>query len=108
MVLLTTTGHKTGKKRTTPLLYGRDGNRIVVVASNGGRSRSPAWWTNLRFNPEAEAQIKGDKWRVKAETASDDEKARLWPLMIGVFPTYEKYQQKTKRVIPVVTLAPIG
>ncbi len=106
MLLLTTTGRRTGRKRTTPLLFARDGNRLAVIASNGGRERDPSWWTNLRFNPEAEVEIKGDRWSVKAEKANDDEKTRLWTLMTTTFPFYEEYQRKTKRVIPVVILTP--
>ena len=106
VLLLTTIGRKTGRKRTTPLLFARDGNRLVVVASNGGRTRHPSWWTNLRFNSEAEVEIKGDRWSVKAEKANDSEKTRLWPLMTETFPPYKKYQLKTKRVIPVVILTP--
>ena len=106
MLLLTTTGRKTGRKRTTPLLFARDGNRLVVVASNGGSNRNPSWWTNLRFNSEAEVEIKGDRWSVKADKANDAEKTRLWPLMTETFPPYEEYQRKTKRVIPVVILTP--
>ena len=106
VLLLTTIGRKTGRKRTTPLLFARDGNRLVVVASNGGRTRHPSWWTNLRFNSEAEVEIKRDRWRVKAEKANDEEKTRLWPLMTETFPPYEEYQRKTKRVIPVIILTP--
>jgi F420H(2)-dependent quinone reductase len=106
VLLLTTTGRKTGRKRTTPLLFVRDGNRLVVIASNGGRDRDPSWWTNLRFNSEAEVEIKGDRWSAKAEKANADEKTRLWTLMTETFPFYEEYQRKTKRVIPVVILTP--
>jgi F420H(2)-dependent quinone reductase len=106
VLLLTTTGRKTGRKRTTPLLFARDGNRLAVIASNGGRNRDPSWWTNLRFNPEAEVEIKGDRWSVKAEKANDVEKTRLWTLMTTTLPFYEEYQRKTKRVIPVVILTP--
>jgi len=106
VLLLTTIGRKTGRKRTTPLLFARDGNRLIIVASNGGRNRDPSWWTNLRFNSEAEVEIKKDRWRVKAEKANDEEKTRLWPLMTETFPPYEEYQRKTKRVIPVIILTP--
>src|SRR5260370_36443074 len=102
VLLLTTIGRKTGRKRTTPLLFARDGNRLVIVASNGGRNRDPSWWTNLRFNPEAEVVIKGDRWTVKAEKADDAEKTMLWPLMAETFRPYEEYDRKNKKDIPVV------
>jgi F420H(2)-dependent quinone reductase len=104
VLLLTTTGRKTGKKRTTPLLYVKEGNRLAIVASNGGRDHNPSWWTNLGFNPQGEVQIKGEKWQVKAEKASDSEKTRLWPLLAKAYPSYDDYQRKTKREIPVVIL----
>src|SRR5215470_2946073 len=104
---LPTTGNKTGRKRTTPVLYMRDGNRLVIVASNSGRKRSPLWWTNLRYDPRAEVQIMGGRWTVKAEKASDSEKDRLWPMLTKMFQPYEGYQKKTKRVIPVVILTPL-
>ena len=85
----------------------RDGNRLVIVASNSGRKRSPLWWTNLRYDPRAEVQIMGGRWAVKAEKASDSEKDRLWPMLTKMFQPYEGYQKKTKRVIPVVILTPL-
>ncbi len=104
VLLLTTVGRKTGKKRTTPLLYIRDGNRLAIVASNGGRDRAPSWWTNLRQTPDALVQIKGEKSPVRAEKARDEEKARLWLLLTKMYPTYDDYQRKTRREIPVVIL----
>src|SRR5215467_7519473 len=88
-LLLTTTGNKTGRKRTTPVLYLRDGNRLIIVASNSGKDRAPSWWTNLRHNPKAEVQISGTRWTVKAEKASDSEKDRLWPMLTRMFQPYE-------------------
>jgi len=104
VLLLTTTGRRTGRKRTTPVLYVKDGNRLAIVASNGGRDQSPSWWTNLRFNPLGEVQIKGERWPVKAERARDLEKSRLWPLLAKMYPAYDDYQRKTRREIPVVIL----
>jgi deazaflavin-dependent oxidoreductase (nitroreductase family) len=77
ILLLTTTGRKTGRPRTTPLLYVTDGENIVVVASNAGRPRHPFWWLNLQENPEAEVQVRSEKRRVKAEGASGEERKRL-------------------------------
>lgn len=106
VVLLSTIGRKTGKRRTTPLLYIIDDKSYAVVASNGGRDSYPSWWTNLRKSPDAEIQIKKEKKKVRAEQASDDEKARLWPLLTKMYPTYDDYQKKTSRKISVVVLKP--
>ena len=105
-MLLTVTGRKTGKLRTTPVLYVRDGTNLATVASAGGSDRDPSWWTNLRAHPDALLQIKNDRIAVKARQASPDEKAHLWPMLTGVYPTYDNYQKKTKRVIPVVIFEP--
>src|SRR5690242_15137204 len=102
VMLLTTTGRKTGKQRTTPLLYLRDGDNLATVASNGGSDRPPTWWLNLKSNPEAQIQIGRKVTRVRAEQASPDEKSRLWPLLTSMYPTYNEYQKKTTREIPVV------
>ena len=104
VLLLTTTGRRTGRRRTTPLLYAKDGNRLVIVASNGGRDDDPSWWRNLKCDPQAEVEIRGEKWKVKAGRASDLEKTKLWPLLVKIYPSYEDYQRKTKRVISVIVL----
>src|SRR5256712_13709899 len=83
VLLLTTTGRKTGRKRTTPLLYIRDGNRLVIVASNGGRRIDPSWWMNLKHNPIAMVQMKRLKQTVYAQRAIGSEKERLWRLIFG-------------------------
>ena len=106
ILLLTTTGRKTGKSRTTPVLYMTHGENIVVVASNGGRPRHPLWWLNLQKNPEAEVQVRREKRRVKAEEASGKERARLWRLLVTAFPLYQEFQKATNRKIPVVVLRP--
>ncbi len=106
MLLLTTIGRKTGKSRTTPLQYLEDGENLVIVASNGGNPRHPAWWFNLERNPEAEAQVGKVTRRVRAETASEEERSRLWPLLVETYPGYEEYQKGTERTIPVVILRP--
>jgi len=106
VVLLTTTGRKSGKSRTTPLLYVRDGDAVVVVASNGGSDDAPAWWLNLRSNPLAEIEIGRERSSVAARKASPDEYARLWPKFTSGFPGYAKYKTKTAREIPVVILEP--
>lgn len=104
VLLLTTVGRKTGRKRTTPLLYLRDNDRIAIVASNGGRDREPSWWTNLKDDPYAKTQIRGEKKNMIARKANADERSRLWPLLAKMYPSYNEYQKKTKREIPVVIL----
>ncbi len=108
VLLLNATGRKTGLRRTNPLLYLRDGDRYVTVASNGGTRGHPAWWLNLKAHPEATVEVGGCKVRVRAEEASTEEKARLWPKLVEMYPSYEGYQKKTDREIPVVVLHPIG
>lgn len=105
-LLLTTTGRRSGEPRTTPLIFGRDGDDLVVVASVGGMPRHPAWYLNLQDAPDARVQVKGEHLDVVARTASEDEKPRLWTLMNDVWPNYETYQGRTDRVIPVVVLTP--
>jgi len=105
VLLLTTTGRKTGKRRTTPLLYVEEGDRYVVVASVGGAPSHPAWYLNLRSNPAATIQVGGRKVAVTAETAGLEERARLWPRLTQMWPRYDDYQAKTRREIPVVILA---
>jgi len=106
VLLLTTTGRKTGKRRTTPLLYGEDAGRYVIVASVGGAPKHPSWYLNLSGNPDATIQVGGRKLEVHADTAAADERARLWTLMTRMYPGYDDYQAKTSREIPVVTLTP--
>jgi deazaflavin-dependent oxidoreductase (nitroreductase family) len=103
VLLLTTTGRKTGEKHTTPLIYQLDGDNPVIVASKGGAPDDPGWYRNLTKNPEVEVQIKGDKFHARARTAEGD-RERLWRLMNDIWPHYEEYQTKTDREIPVVVL----
>ena len=105
-LLLTTTGRRSGEERTTPLIFGRDGDDYVVVASVGGMPRHPGWYLNLQHDANARIQVKGERLDVVARTASDDEKPRLWKLMNEVWPNYDRYQERTDRVIPVVVLSP--
>lgn len=103
-LLLTTTGRKSGQQRVTPLIYGRDGDDYLVVASRGGHPQPPAWYLNLSDNPEVQVQVGAEKFAARARTASPEEKARLWQTMTAEWPQYEEYQRKTDRVIPVVVL----
>jgi len=106
VLLLTTTGRKSGKQRTTPLLYAEDAGRYVVVASVGGAPKHPAWYLNLRGNPEANIQVGDRTLHAHAETVPAEERARLWAVMTRMYPPYDDYQAKTSREIPLVTLTP--
>jgi F420H(2)-dependent quinone reductase len=108
VLLLNTTGRKSGQRRTTPLLYVRDGGDLAIIASNVGASRHPAWYLNLIANPDATVEITGNETRVRAEEASPEEKARLWPKVVEMYSGYEGYKRRTDREIPVVVLHPIG
>jgi deazaflavin-dependent oxidoreductase (nitroreductase family) len=105
-LLLTTTGRRSGEPRTSALIFGRDAEDYLVVASTGGAPKHPSWYLNLVANPRAEIQVKGDHLSVSARTASDEEKPRLWRIMTGVWPNYDVYQGRTERRIPVVVLSP--
>jgi deazaflavin-dependent oxidoreductase (nitroreductase family) len=105
ILLLTTKGRKSGESRTTPLIHRTDGERWVIVASKGGTPENPAWYENLKANPEAvEIQVRGERIPVRASTAEGEERARLWSLMSEVWPAYDEYQARTDREIPVVVL----
>ncbi len=106
VLLLTVKGRKTGKMRTTPLIYGRDGDNLVLVASVGGAPRNPGWYHNLK-GQKAEVQIGRSKRLVRARDAAGDERERLWAQMVGIYPDYAEYQKKTSRRIPVVVLEPV-
>jgi deazaflavin-dependent oxidoreductase (nitroreductase family) len=105
-LLLTTTGRHSGELRTSALIFGRDGDNYLVVASMGGAPRHPSWYFNITANPAAEIQVRADRIPVVARTASDDEKPALWRIMTDVWPNYDVYQTRTDRSIPVVVLSP--
>ena len=106
VMLLITTGRKSGQPRTAPLLYLEDGEDIVVVASQGGMSEDPLWFKNLEANPEAEIEIGKEKRKVRARRATDEEKATHWPKVTGLYSGFDLYQARTERNIPVVILSP--
>jgi deazaflavin-dependent oxidoreductase (nitroreductase family) len=106
MLLLEHVGAKSGAKRTSPLLYGRDGDSYVIVASKGGNPKNPAWYHNLRANPDTEVQVGSKRIPVRARVAEADERDRLFEMMIGVYSSYREYQEHTDRRIPVVVLDP--
>ncbi|GAA4237738.1 nitroreductase family deazaflavin-dependent oxidoreductase [Actinomadura meridiana] len=103
-LLLTTTGRRTGKQHTTPLIYQPEGDAYLVVASKGGDDDDPLWYKNLQANPEVKVQVKGDRFTARARTATPEEKPPLWSKMAAVWPDYDQYQTKTDRDIPVVIL----
>ena len=105
-LLLTTTGRKSGIKRRTALIYGRDNADYVVVASKGGSDEQPAWYLNRQANPEVEIQVFDDVLPAVARTAMGEERERLWALMRQTWPAYDEYQTRTDREIPVVVLTP--
>lgn len=106
-LLLTTTGRNSGEARTTPLIYGRDGENYVVIASQGGRPTHPNWYLNLDENPHVELQVEADVFPAIARTAGKDERERLWRMMAKIYPPYDEYQEKAgaAREIPLVVLS---
>jgi deazaflavin-dependent oxidoreductase (nitroreductase family) len=103
---LTTTGRRSGQARRTPLIYGRDGDRYLVVASKGGSEAPPAWYVNLRADPKVRVQVGAEVFDATARAADPDEQARLWPVMTAIWPEYDVYQTRTRRPIPVVVITP--
>jgi deazaflavin-dependent oxidoreductase (nitroreductase family) len=103
-LLLITRGRKSGKLRRTALLYGRDGDRYLLVASNGGARDHPLWYLNLTAHPEVQVQVGADRFTARARTAGAEEKPRLWRVMTAIWPDYDRYQKRTSRDIPVVIL----
>ncbi len=104
VLILTTTGRKTGQQRSTPLIYREHDGDYLVIASKGGADEPPAWYLNLQASPEVVVQVLGDRFSATARTATAEEKPALWREMTATWPGYDEYQQKTQRVIPVVVL----
>lgn len=103
LLLLTTKGHKTGRVRTTPVLY-LDDRDFIVVASFGGNDMHPAWYLNLKEHPEAEVVIRGEHRRVIAREIGIEEKKIIWPRLVKSYPQFDIYQQRTSREIPLLRL----
>jgi deazaflavin-dependent oxidoreductase (nitroreductase family) len=103
-LLLTTTGRRSGLARTTPLIYGRAGDRYLVVASRGGAPAHPSWYENLVAQPIVQVQVMADRFKARARTATPAERPTLWKTMAAIWPAYDEYQQRTAREIPVVIL----
>jgi deazaflavin-dependent oxidoreductase (nitroreductase family) len=106
VLLLTTTGRKSGRRRTQPLLYVRDGDRYVVIASKGGSPTHPLWYLNLQANPAAAVTIGRASQPVQARDAEGEERERLWRAVTDLYSGYDKYAERTSRRIPVVVLSP--
>ena len=103
-LLLTTIGRESGNPNTTPLIYGRDGNHYILVASRSGAPRNPGWYRNLSKTPDVEIQIKTCYVPARARTATPEEKPALWSIMANIWPPFLEYQSRTDRDIPVVVL----
>lgn len=106
VALLTTTGRKTGESRVSPLLYLREGNRVILVASQGGAATNPMWYLNLKANPKVTVQIKDEVLTLTARDATESERAEYWPKLTAMYSSFDDYQSWTDRVIPVVICDP--
>lgn len=106
VALLTTIGRKTGEPRVVPLLFLRDGNRVVLVASKGGATNHPLWYLNLKANPDVTVQIKDEVLQLKSRDATEAERAQYWPRLVAMYSSFDDYQSWTDRVIPVVICDP--
>ncbi|MBW8486150.1 nitroreductase family deazaflavin-dependent oxidoreductase [Actinomadura parmotrematis] len=104
VLLLTTTGRRSGEPRTTPLIYQEDGDDHVVVASKGGDPKHPLWYENLSADPKVRVQVRDEVFDARARTATAEERPRLWAKMAATWPAYDEYQAKTDREIPIVVL----
>jgi deazaflavin-dependent oxidoreductase (nitroreductase family) len=103
-LILTTTGRKSGEPRKTPLIYGEHDGNLLVVASKGGSPDPPAWYVNLRENPDVGVQVWGERFPARARDATPEERPELWKIMTSHWPAYDEYQEKTDREIAVVVL----
>jgi deazaflavin-dependent oxidoreductase (nitroreductase family) len=107
ILVLTTIGRRSGQVRQNTLIFGRDGDRYLLIASKGGAPEHPDWYRNLSAHPDVEIQVQAQRLRVHASTASGSERSRLWAIMAEVWPLYDDYQALTERLIPVVVLDPV-
>jgi F420H(2)-dependent quinone reductase len=106
VALLTTTGRKSGQPRVSLLYFHRDGDTVVVAASKLGSDNNPMWYLNLKAHPKVQVQIKKEVLDLTARDATDEERAKYWPRLVEMYPTYEDYQSWTDRVIPIVVCEP--
>ena len=105
-LILTTRGRKSGEERRNALIYGMAGDNPIIVASRGGTPQHPAWYLNLRDDPQVQVQIRGDKFDARARDATPEERPELWKQMAEIWPDYDAYQERTDREIPIVILEP--
>jgi deazaflavin-dependent oxidoreductase (nitroreductase family) len=103
-LLLGSRGRRSGRERVVPLLYVRDGERFVVVGSNAGDPRDPAWWANLKAQPEGWVQVGAERFRVRAREASPEEAQSAWPLLIAAYGRFDAYRERAGRPLPLVLL----
>ena len=101
-----TTGRKSGQRRTAPVLFRREGDRVVVIGSNAGNARAPAWALNLVAHPDADIQIRGERRAVRARVTEGDERERLWRAMNEQYGGFDDYERRTSREIRVFVLEP--
>jgi deazaflavin-dependent oxidoreductase (nitroreductase family) len=106
VLLLTTVGRKTGKPRTTPLMYIQDGDHYVITASNNGKDKDPFWFRNLKASPEVRIEVPGKRMEVTASVATQTEYEQLWARLVSVAPFFDNYRKGTSRPIPMVILRP--
>jgi len=106
MLLLEHVGAKSGQHRTSPLVYTRDGNQLVLVASKGGHPKNPAWFHNLRANPATTVQVGSERRDVRARAARPEERGRLWEMVVDTYAGFGDYQQRADREIPLIVLEP--
>jgi F420H(2)-dependent quinone reductase len=106
VLLLDHVGRRSGQERTTPLIYLADDPDLVVVASYGGAVKDPAWWLNLQASPATTVQVGPERRRVRAREATEEERTRLWPAVVGIYPDYAVYAERAERRIPLVVLEP--
>lgn len=104
LLLLTTKGAKSGKEVTTPLVYSKDGDRLVIIASMGGAPKNPAWYHNLKANPEVTLEVGAEKFQANASEVTGAERERLYAQHAEMMPAFNEYKEKTSRVIPVIAL----
>ena len=105
--ILTTTGRKSGQPRDSPLLFLREGNRIVLVASQGGRATNPMWYLNIQANPRVKFQIKNEVLELTARDATDSERDEYWPKLDAIYPDFANYRSWTDRKIPIILCDPV-
>ncbi len=106
VALLTTTGRKTGQPRVSPLIYVREGDRVVLVASRGGSDKHPLWYLNLKADPKVSVQIRNEVLQLRARDATAEERAEYWPKLAAVYPALDDYKSWTDRTIPIVVCEP--